>query len=393
MKCWIADRGADHRGARWRVVWVDPTTRRERSRSFPLKRDANEFKASLEHSLRTGTYLDPRDSERPFQEVADAWLDSKLNLRGSSRNIARQSLATWVLPTWGARPIGGIKREEVQRWVAQLAAGTAPRNASASGAQRPLSPASIAIQLKNLAGPLSFAVENDWLPRTPVRNIELPRRSTPRLAFLTPVQVERLAAAAAHSSGRDTDATLVLFLAFTGLRIGEALALRREPPSFDPGRRRVVVLQTWSQVGSRLELAPPKTGKAREVPVPAFLWPALEAPGANGTSEWLFAAPQGGPVNPHNWRQRVWRPAVRSLGLDPAIYTPHSLRHTAASMAINANANVKVVQQMLGHATATQTLDTYGHLWPDRLDEVAAAMEAARNRSMAEVSGTDLTVS
>jgi integrase len=62
-------------------------------------------------------------------------------------------------------------------------------------------------------------------------------------------------------------------------------------------------------------------------------------------------------------------------------------------MAINANANVKVVQQMLGHATATQTLDTYGHLWPDRLDEVAAAMEAARNRSMAEVSGTDLTVS
>ncbi|RKS06813.1 phage integrase family protein [Nocardiopsis sp. Huas11] len=56
---------------------------------------------------------------------------------------------------------------------------------------------------------------------------------------------------------------------------------------------------------------------------------------------------------------------------------------TAASLAIAAGADVKVVQAMLGHATATMTLDRYGHLFPDRLDEVAEAMDAARLRVLA----------
>ena len=56
---------------------------------------------------------------------------------------------------------------------------------------------------------------------------------------------------------------------------------------------------------------------------------------------------------------------------------PHALRHTAASLAIASGANVKVVQQMLGHKSATMTLDLYGHLFPDQLDEVADRLDAA----------------
>jgi len=56
---------------------------------------------------------------------------------------------------------------------------------------------------------------------------------------------------------------------------------------------------------------------------------------------------------------------------------PHELRHTAASLAIASGADVKVVQQMLGHKSATMTLDLYGHLFPDRLDEIADALDAA----------------
>ncbi|HEY6743024.1 MAG TPA: tyrosine-type recombinase/integrase, partial [Lapillicoccus sp.] len=55
--------------------------------------------------------------------------------------------------------------------------------------------------------------------------------------------------------------------------------------------------------------------------------------------------------------------------------TPHGLRHTAASLAIAAGANVKVVQQMLGHKTASMTLDLYGHLFPDQLDDVADRLD------------------
>jgi Phage integrase family len=55
---------------------------------------------------------------------------------------------------------------------------------------------------------------------------------------------------------------------------------------------------------------------------------------------------------------------------------PHALRHTAASLAIASGANVKVVQQMLGHKSATMTLDLYGHLFPDQLDQVAEHLDA-----------------
>ena len=67
----------------------------------------------------------------------------------------------------------------------------------------------------------------------------------------------------------------------------------------------------------------------------------------------------------------------------PAI-TPHDLRHSCASLAISAGANVKVVQHMLGHATAAMTLDLYGHLMSDDLAGVADAL----GKAMAEVQKT-----
>lgn len=61
--------------------------------------------------------------------------------------------------------------------------------------------------------------------------------------------------------------------------------------------------------------------------------------------------------------------------------TPHDLRHTTASLAISAGANVKAVQRMLGHASAAMTLDTYADLFEDDLDTVSLALEAARRGS------------
>jgi integrase len=54
---------------------------------------------------------------------------------------------------------------------------------------------------------------------------------------------------------------------------------------------------------------------------------------------------------------------------------PHDLRHTCASLAISAGANIKVLQTLLGHKTATLTLDRYGHLFPDDLGKVADALD------------------
>lgn len=62
--------------------------------------------------------------------------------------------------------------------------------------------------------------------------------------------------------------------------------------------------------------------------------------------------------------------------------TPHDIRHTAASLAISAGAHVKAVQRMLGHSSATTTLDTYADLFDADLDLVAASLNEARRASM-----------
>ena len=68
--------------------------------------------------------------------------------------------------------------------------------------------------------------------------------------------------------------------------------------------------------------------------------------------------------------------AAVDAGLDGL--TPHELRHTAASLAVSAGANVKAVQRMLGHASASMTLDVYSGLFDDDLDGVAKRLDAAR---------------
>lgn len=75
-------------------------------------------------------------------------------------------------------------------------------------------------------------------------------------------------------------------------------------------------------------------------------------------------------------------PAVEAAKLKVQGLTPHKLRHTAASLAIAVGADVKVIQLMLGHADASMTLNVYGHLWPDRLDEVADVLDIRRTAAL-----------
>ena len=91
-------------------------------------------------------------------------------------------------------------------------------------------------------------------------------------------------------------------------------------------------------------------------------------------------APAGGALNNRNWTRRHFEPAMLQLLViypDVTRLTPHDLRHTAASLAISAGANVKAVQRMLGHASAAMTLDVYADLFDDDLDAVGDALSEA----------------
>jgi integrase len=93
----------------------------------------------------------------------------------------------------------------------------------------------------------------------------------------------------------------------------------------------------------------------------------------SGSPDGLLFPSADGYLKNHEFR-KVFDPAARKAGV--AGLAPHELRHTCASLAIRSRASIKTVQQLLGHATATMTLDHYGHLYPDELDQVAQQMGA-----------------
>ena len=103
----------------------------------------------------------------------------------------------------------------------------------------------------------------------------------------------------------------------------------------------------------------------------------------------IFTSPLGKTLRLNNWRKNVFDPAVKTTGL--VGLRPHDLRHTAASLAIQ-GANVKVVQQTLGHASAAMTLDVYAGLFEDDLDSVADRLDALapQRRHKAQETITDL---
>jgi integrase len=130
----------------------------------------------------------------------------------------------------------------------------------------------------------------------------------------------------------------------------------------------------------------PKSHQARTVALPRFLIDALRDH-LQGRDLGALAFPdsRGGPMRLHNIRRRWWRQAVGNSGA-PTGLSPHELRHSAASLSISAGASIKAVQKMLGHKSATLTLDRCGHLHPDelqgvadRLDSLHAAAECAQN--------------
>jgi integrase len=196
---------------------------------------------------------------------------------------------------------------------------------------------------------------------------------------LTHAQVVALASAV------ERDGTVVRFLAYTGLRWGEMAALR--VCDFDMLRRRVNVSQSVTESGG-LVWTPGKTHERRSVPFPAVLADELSALMVGKTREALvFTDMRGGVLRNSNWRARVFTPAVAACQKSDESFptiTPHDLRHTAASVAISAGANVKAVQRMLGHARASMTLDTYADLFDTDLDAVAVELDAAIKAAAAQ---------
>jgi integrase len=172
-------------------------------------------------------------------------------------------------------------------------------------------------------------------------------------------------------------------LSMTGLRRGEALGLRWTDMDMDGGL--LAVRRSRVQVGYEVQESDTKTGRSRVVAVDAGTIDALRHQAKqqrDNETEWreawqgdghIFTREDGAPWQPDRI-SKLFNQAVKASGL-PRIRL-HDLRHTHATLALQAGIHPKVVSERLGHANISMTLDTYSHAIPV-LQESAAALIAA----------------
>jgi integrase len=344
-------------GIRYEVRYRKPDRSEGGKRGFRRKVDAKEYLANVESAKSKGEYVDPREAKATIGELGSEWLGNQTHLKPSSFRPLEIAWRLYVEPRWGSVPAGQVRYSDVQSWVSEV---SAKRSAT-----------TVLRAYGVLAGILDVAVKDRRLLTNPARGVKLPRKGRKPHRYLTHDEVSRLALSAGDK------ATLVMVLAYCGLRWGEATGLRVK--DLDMLRRRINVTVNAVEVGDRIEVGTPKSHKARSVPFPELLaMPLSEACHGKGRDELVFS--KAGEHLKRSHSDTGWFPrAVKAAGL--GIMTPHSLRHTAASLAVASGANVKAVQRMLGHASASMTLDVYADLFDDDLDAVAGKLNEALSRT------------
>lgn len=349
-------------GTRYRVRYRKPNKQQTDKRGFKTVKDAELFLASVKVSKATGDYIDPAKARITVGQLHERWLDGKKVLKPSAYDSLPRAWRNQVEPTWGHREIGSIDKSEVQAWVAKL---YADRSAS-----------TVLRALGVLAGILDMAIADGYIKRNPARGLtNRPRKpkKKPGRVYLTHQQLELLARCAKRP-------TLVRTLGVTGLRWGEAAALMVR--GHDEMRHRLHAELNGPTVNGRVIVGPLKSWEDRWVPYPEYLQPEIRALcTGRAPTELLFPDEYGEhlrrPEHGTGWFEGAVK---RAQKIDPTFprITVHDLRHTAASLAISAGANVKALQRMLGHESAAITLDTYADLFDDDLEAVAVKLGEAR---------------
>lgn len=363
---------------RWEADWTTADNVRQRKR-FATKREAEEFLHTTIRSIRGGTFIDPRAASKlTVAQLYTEWLERIASVGANGRKPAspktadnyRRCYENYVAPRWAHTPISKVRYDDVATWIVTLKgrdgrpAGTTTRR-------------EVALYFGRLMG---HAVKKRLLASNPAKDPlgqtdYVPARTKERdHVYLTMPQLTTLAAACSEFE-------LFVMLAGTcGLRWGEITALTWD--DLDLGKQPAMAVQkAYSEVGGQLLLGPTKGGESRVVPIPSLVARRLEESlGTSNGSARVFSGGRGSVLRNSTWTRRHYSPAIAGVrAMDSGFPRPtfHDLRHTAVSLAISHGANVKVVQRIAGHASATMTLDTYAGLFDHDLHDSAGRLNEA----------------
>jgi len=332
---------------RWRARYVDQSGK-ENTRHFQRKVDAQRWLDAQQSSVLRGDHVAPSDQKMTVGQWCDRWLQGYGNRRASTVRQAEAHIRI-IKAHFGAVPLHAVKPSDVRAWTAMLKdEGRADSYVYALHSR--------------LAQLFTDAVHDDLVTRSPCS-----RRTSPRMAKQRPYVPTTQHVWALYDAVPIGVRPAILLGAHAGLRLAEAAALLPLDIDFDNGI--ISPARQWPD-------EPLKSETSRTlIPIPIEMVKILADAVAQGSGDTLLRDEWGNRAGP--WTiERAVRDARASLDELPDDFRFHDLRHYFASLLIASGLDVKVVQARMRHASAKTTLDTYGHLWPDRDESSREAIAA-----------------
>jgi len=339
---------------KWRVVVEagrDPATGKRKRivrRIEGRKADAEELLTQLLAEFKQGTYVEP--SKITVAEWLNTWLHEykKQDLRPTTWESYEVIIRNHLVPAIGALPLQSLRPEHLQRLYNEK------REAG-------LSAQTIHHIHKVIHGALEQAIKNRLIQHNVSEAVTLPKIRRREIRTLTPEEQSKFL----KVLDGDRLGAAFLMLLGTGMRRGELLALRWEDVNLNEGTVFIQRDMVWTKNG--LVFQEPKTEKSRRlVPLPPPVLEALEqhkekmeAEGNYSPSAPVFCTINGNYIIPRNFNRKFYE-LCRKAGIEGV--NLHALRHTYATRLLEAREHPKVVQELLGHAKMSTTVDIYSHV-------------------------------
>ena len=302
---------------------------------------ATEAEASLAASRLSAESIPDRYNDT-IENIYEAW--KKVHFEGLTKWGKQGYETAWKY----FDEIKQIKMRDVKTDTLQSAVDKAVKKGKSRG---------ICEKIRNLSGQLcKYAMQQDIINKNYAQFLVLPKQEKKEKQIFTDTEIDTLFA---HKS--DRRAKIVLTLIYTGFRIDELLSVETVD----------VHMKDEYMVGGEKSEA----GKRRIVPINIKIMPFIQEwydTAIENNYKYLIVNTQGNKVNPNNFRNREFYPVLAELGFQPAIdkkhpaskfarLTPHSTRHTFASLAVRAGIKPEVLQKLIGHAHYETTADVYIH--------------------------------
>ncbi len=356
--------------------------KKQRSRTFEDQPSADRFARMIDDfgTERALRYLDD-EAEAPvgltLDQLFETWIPTKT--RDVTPNILigyRRDYENWIRPRLGHREAAHIHEGDVQAWVDWMGVHPSPTTG------KPLSPKSIADRHAILHQIYDWAAKRsrNLVPHNPCKETDLPERtkSTPK-----GLRLPELHALLEAGERVDHDAAdLISFMAGTGWRISEAIALTAGAvEAYDDV---YVTMERVVRRGVGIAEGGKSHAAMRRLRVLGPAAPMLRRRLVGlGPSDLVFTFADGrpgvnrrGPWNVNSFRAIRWPRVVEAAALSDRKPTPHWLRHSHVMLCHTAGMSLAEIQRRLGHEDIQTTVNIYGRLIEDMSDEAALRLDA-----------------